>query len=74
MKATIPPPEDLPLRADTAETRNWNAPDAKLRSFGFRIHSRPRKGPDLWERHGEKFTKEQALRIVEREIEKVVTK
>jgi hypothetical protein len=73
VKATIPPPEDLPARIDTAETRDIHGTDKKLRGFGFKIHSRPRKGPDLWERHGETFTKEQALKIVEREIEKVAT-
>lgn len=38
-----------------------HAADALLRSQGFRIHSRPRSGEPLWERHGAVYPQPEAL-------------
>lgn len=37
--------------------------NAKLRRHGFRIHSRPNRGPVTWIRRGEVYTEREALII-----------
>lgn len=38
--------------------------DLLLREHGFRIHSRPQKGPVLWHQWGWVFTEEHALELI----------
>lgn len=45
------------------ETRNWHAADIALRAAGFRIAARPKRGPDIWTRAGQRYTATEALAI-----------
>lgn len=50
---------------DTTDHSNRHATDARLRSHGFRIHSRPDKGEPTWVMDGERFTEREAIELVE---------
>ena len=41
--------------------------DQMLRAAKFRIHSRPKSGPNLWERHGKVYPEVEAFEIANRE-------
>lgn len=43
------------------ETRAYHPDDAKLRKWGFRIHARPKRGPDVWTLDGVPYTTAEAL-------------
>lgn len=49
------------------ETVDRYPKDQLLRRYGFKIHSRPAKGPVLWKREANIFTEELALVIAERQ-------
>lgn len=61
VRRTEPPAEDR----GWAETRAFYPLDVRLRNAGFRIVSRPRKGPDTWVRSRVIFTVDQARAIVD---------
>lgn len=41
--------------------------DVEIRRYGFTIHSRPEKGPTMWERNGTTFPQREVLEIMEKE-------
>jgi hypothetical protein len=45
--------------------------DALLRSFGYKIHSRPDRGEPVWEKGGRVVPQSQALAAVRAEIGRV---
>lgn len=51
----------------------WRLSD-RLRRLGFKIHSRPERGPVLWQRNGNVYTQEAALMIADRELAAVEKK
>jgi hypothetical protein len=64
-------------RFPTAEpetgTHAWQAThgcfdDTVIRDRGFSIQDRPKRGPDIWQRRGRRFTAAEALRIAEAEL------
>ncbi len=48
------------------ERRNVYPADRKLRSRGFKILSRPRRGPVLWQRAGKTFTQAEAELFIDK--------
>jgi len=52
-----------------AKKRTALSDDALLRSRGFAIHARPKKGPALWVRHRKVLWESAALDIARREQE-----
>jgi len=54
----------MPAIRELVNRQPW---DRKLRSHGFRIVSRPRKGPTLWVRNGKTVTEAEAMRQVMQE-------
>ncbi len=58
-----------PLDADVPEGHAFQehgtryAADMRLRKNGFIIVSRPRRGPTIWTRKGERYTQEAALSL-----------
>ncbi len=57
--ATAPVPAGHP----SAETRNLIPDDTLLRKHGFRVRSRPRKGPPTWSLAGKTYTEAEALAL-----------
>ena len=55
-------PHDVgPLENSWHETRIFHYNDMELRAAGFRIHSRPKKGSDIWDLHGILYSEEEAV-------------
>lgn len=52
------------LDYDTSDHSRRHVGDAELRECGFRIHTRPEKGPALWDRSGKVYTEERAKALV----------
>lgn len=65
---------DLPMHKPKPEAKpeakpeRPASPDVLLRRAGFRIHSRPRTGPTMWERRGLVMPQAAALGVAEREL------
>lgn len=65
------PTEEYAAARDRSKAAAGHETDARLRSFGFRIVSRPRDGEALWERGGRLYTQREAVVWVAHEIRKV---
>lgn len=64
---------DIPEGHAFAETRDLKPDDRLLRRHGFKIKSRPARGPVTWTKGGEEYVQEEALRIAargERDVQK----
>jgi hypothetical protein len=46
--------------------------DLTLRNFGFKIESRPKKGPTLWSRDGKVVTQAMAVAMIEKELDDAI--
>lgn len=58
-----PAPKEVPRDKDTDAAVRYHSVDDRLRSAGFTIHSRPARGPVRWQRLGDVFDEQDALRI-----------
>lgn len=54
---------DVPEGHAFQERRSFHPDDIRLRSHGFKIHSRPRRGEPLWSLGGEVFTHSRACEV-----------
>lgn len=70
--ARMSPTEQALLEHPSKETRVIHPDDDLLRRYGFKIHSRPRGGIDLWERAGQVFSTREAMRIARHEGDEIM--
>lgn len=55
-------------REHPSEDSTWRFEvDALIRSYGYRIHSRPKKGSVLWSINGEHYPQEKVLQLLDKE-------
>lgn len=61
--------EAVEARERSKDTSNRHSEDQEIRAAGFKIHSRPTKGPILWEFGGVVCEQSQALQTIRKEKE-----
>jgi hypothetical protein len=74
MADKYPPPEDYDTGGPSRETFDRYPADRRLRTFGFRIHSRPKDGPPVWDREGRLYSQSEAALWVSRRIKELENK